>query len=81
MLLSEEDIKRALGHMEPSPSASKDEQAERRAVAVTMAVRMVLDGRLPPWEAFDYAHGLLQFLNTGTPFRFDKGTLGLDVDT
>lgn len=52
-----------------------DVQVERREVAIQIAGHMVLRGCLPAWEAFDYAHGILQFLNSGTPFRFEKGTL------
>lgn len=59
----------------PAPSPAPDSQADRRSDAIRIAVRMVLDGRLPAWEAFDFAHGILQFLNTGIPFRFEKGTI------
>lgn len=59
---------------QPIPS-ELDVRAERRSDAIQIAMRMVLDGRLPAWEAFDFAHGVFQFLNTGTPFRFEKGTL------
>lgn len=74
--MTAEDLQRLL--IEGPPAARlepKDIEAERRTIAIGLASRMVIEGRLPAWELFDYAHGLLQFLNTGTPFRFEKGTL------
>ena len=72
-----EDLQRAInGASAAAPvEQPKNEQAERRVAAISLSVMLVREGRLPPWEAFDYMHGILQFMNSGTPFRFEKSIL------
>lgn len=41
--------------------------SSRRLHAITQAMMLVANGKLPAWSAFDYAYALDRFMSTGLP--------------